>query len=193
LGQYEEAAQWGTEATRCSGPTYSGYHECLVALSMGCSFALRGNVRGALEVIARLDPRIPETAPPWVLQSWQFHKADILLILGRTADAFLTARLALGTPPALKSSFFAGPFSRWLALTSKQSRETVESRATIKDMLRDLDRLDAIDRAEVLCASLILSDNAESTYERRQILSDKLARLPDVTGEHLIRLGMPLS
>jgi DNA-binding SARP family transcriptional activator/tetratricopeptide (TPR) repeat protein len=191
LGEYEEATLWGKEATRTPTPAYSGYHECLVAYSMGCSFALRSNAREALEVMSRLDSRIPHSAPEWVLQAWQLYKADILFLLGQSANAFLTAKSALGTPPALKSGFFAGPFSRWLALTSKEGHE-IESREIIKRMLQELANFDALDRVEVLCASLMMARTAECTQERRRILADGLAELPNATTDHLIRLGMPL-
>jgi hypothetical protein len=192
LGEYEGAVQWGAEATRIFGLSFSGYLECIVSFCVGFSLAIRGDERGALEVMSRLDSRMPSTAPGWVLQAWALHKADILLLLGDHSRALLVGKQAVDVPPVLKSSFFAGPFSRWVALTSKKPHEVVDGRVCIEGMLQDLDRLDALDRVEVLCASFVLAQNGQSTYERRRILTQKLATLPDVTATHLIRLGMPL-
>jgi DNA-binding SARP family transcriptional activator/tetratricopeptide (TPR) repeat protein len=193
LGEYERAIEWGTQVTRAFGFTFSGYLECIVTFCIGFSLAMRGNAKAAAEAVARLDDRIPPTAPGWVLQAWSLHKADILFLLGDQSRALQAGRQAIDSPPVLKSSFFAGPFSRWLALTSKEPEDVINGRVCIQGMLEDLDRFDALDRVEVLCASVIFAQKAaQSTYERRRILADKLAVLPDVTTAHLIRLGMPL-
>jgi DNA-binding SARP family transcriptional activator len=192
LGEYERAVEWGTQTTRTFGPTFSGYLECIVTFCIGFSLAMRGDARGALEITSRLDSRIPPTAPPWVLQAWGLHKADILFLLGDRSRALLAGKEAVDIPPVLESSFFAGPFCRWLALSSEAPQEVIDGRICIQGMLQDLDKFDALDRVEVLCASMILAHNGQSTDERRRILTKKLAELPDVTTKHLIRLGMPL-
>lgn len=192
LGEYPEALEWGFQAIRSFGQHFSGYQECMAALGIGCSCAMRGDARGAMEAIARLDSRIPESAPPWLLQAWGLYRADILFLLGQHSNALVAGRQAVGEPPLLHSSFFAGPFCRWLALTSKDPREEAMGRGCITSMMRDLDKFDALDRAEILCASVVIDRQHESTFMQRNLLGEKLAHLPAAITEQLPRLGMLL-
>jgi tetratricopeptide (TPR) repeat protein len=191
LGEYAESIDWGNHAVRTFGPHFSGYQECLTALCLGCSYAMTGNYKGTTETISVLDSRIPQTAPAWMLQAWGLYKADIFLLAGQHSEAEESAQQALKEPPQLYSSFFAGPFSRWLALTSGVSLQEQQPRAEyITSLLEELDRYDSLDQAEILCASLVLDNRSEETPVRRCLLDRKLSRLPPAIADQLSRLGM---
>jgi hypothetical protein len=57
--------------------------------------------------------------------------------------------------------------------------------------MKDLDKFDALDRAEILCASVVIDRRQESTF-LRNLLGEKLAHLPAAISEQLPRLGMLL-
>jgi DNA-binding SARP family transcriptional activator/tetratricopeptide (TPR) repeat protein len=191
LGQYSESIGWGNCAVQTFGSHFSGYKECLAALCLGCSYALTNDLKRAEEIISALDFRFPTSAPPWMLQAWGFYKADILFLVGQYSRATSSALQVLGQPPQLYSCFFAGAFSRWLALTAGPSPQERRSRGGyIASLLNEIEKYDALDQAEMLCASLSLEGLPEDALYRTHLLETKLSNLPGAVSEQLRRLGM---
>jgi hypothetical protein len=140
----------------------------------------------ALEEIASLDARIPPGGPPWLTQARQLWGADILCLCGERTAAVIQAQEAIGMPPTLYAPSFAGPFARWLALTSEEG-----SRAKFLSILSDLSgrlsELDSLDRVEILLARQLLGESR--SVEVEDILRQNLARLPPAVAIQLRRLG----
>jgi hypothetical protein len=155
----------------------------------GGSHALLGHIEKAREVILRLDSELPGTSPDWVKQAQLFHKADVQLLAGRRSEAFASAAQALGDPPVLHSSFFAGAFARWMALTSVGSQRESDAQNQIKELCGRLERFDALDQVEILCATCILGRvKREDDAEIWMLIERKLAGLPQAISEQLIQL-----
>jgi hypothetical protein len=57
-------------------------------------------------------------------------------------------------------------------------------------MTKDLDKFDALDRAEILCASVVIDRQPDCTFLRQNLLAETLAHLPAAITEQLARLGM---
>jgi len=192
LGEYAEAVEWSVQAADTFGSQFTGYIECQIAQNLGCSYAMQGEYKRALEAIDRLESRILRSVPPWLNQAWLIAKADILFLVGKRSDAIAVGREAIGhSHPILHSSFFAGGFARWLALASAGTVAEAEARDQIDRMARSLEMFDAIDQVEVLCAGTVLgnaSGNALSDSSR--LIRIKLGYLPPVTTQHLTRLGV---
>ena len=191
LGDYTTALEWSSHAAATFGKQFAGYVECQATMFTSGSYALRGDFGKALEAIAHLESRIPDDVPAWLLQAWGLHKADILLLVGQHSDALTVGRRALGSgTPHLHSWFFAGPFSRWTALTSKGTCRHGDGRACVSLLLDDLLKCDALDQVEILCASNILGCAPGRATELRVSMEGKLASLPPAIAEQLSRLGM---
>jgi hypothetical protein len=134
---------------------------------------------------------MPQTVPAWVRQAWLLHKADILLLVGQRSSALTVAREAIGQSPVLYSSFFAGIFARWLALTSIGSLTEPDAKAQITRMIQELEKFDALDQVEILCARNILGCESQSVLEEStRIIRNKLADLPPAITNQLARLGV---
>jgi hypothetical protein len=130
--------------------------------------------------------------PAWLRQAWLLAKADILLLVEQRSDALTVGREAIGeSHPVLHSSFFAGAFARWLALTSVGTREESKARDQIKRMVDGLDTFDAIDQVEVLCAaSMVGGDFGVPSHSSSSLILRKLEHLPAAIPQQLRRLGV---
>jgi hypothetical protein len=126
------------------------------------------------------------------MQAWLLAKADILLLMGRPADALDVGLQALGRDhPILHSPFFAGEFARWLALTSRETRREDEARAEIAGLIDVLETFDAIDQVEILCASSVLDHSRQFALDSAmRLIAKKLAALPSAITQQLERLGV---
>ncbi len=193
LGEYAEAIEWCRVAAGALGTQFGGYLECQVAMYAASSHAFRGENRMAQEAINRLESRMPATTPPWMIQAWHLHKADILFILGNYPDALQVGREAIGAGgPLLLRSSFAGPFARWVFHTSVGTTSQPQARAQIEEMMGSLEKYDAVDQVEILCAgNSILKAAGMGTDNRFEAaIRRKLANLPPTIPEHLQRLGV---
>jgi DNA-binding SARP family transcriptional activator/tetratricopeptide (TPR) repeat protein/type II secretory pathway predicted ATPase ExeA len=190
LGEYQDAIEWSLSALTNLPGEFVGYMECMAGFYSGSSYALLGDHLKAVEAMGRLDHRMLGTTQSWLKQAWGLHKADILLLLGKSTDALAAARAALGSDIAvLHSAFFAGPFSRWIALTSLVRHSVCEAEIALAAMLTHLERYDAMDQVELLCARRVLRVQSRLYQEDdKNLIEAKLTRLPEAVREQLTRL-----
>jgi DNA-binding SARP family transcriptional activator/tetratricopeptide (TPR) repeat protein/Cdc6-like AAA superfamily ATPase len=195
VGEFDEAIQWSDLAMATFGLQFAGYVECQTALYTGSSYALQGDYKKALCAVNHLDSRFPPTAPPWLVQAWGLHKADILQLSGQQSAALLVAHKALGkVSPLLYAHAFGGAFARWLAMVFKGGPSVETAREQIQHMLQRLERFDALDQVEILCSGESLECGSNLALENvKTLIASKLAKLPAGTGQHLARLGLTTS
>lgn len=193
LGEYKEAIEWNTIATKIliSMP-FGGYLECQTARQSGSCNALLGNEREALDAIAKFETRMPQSLPAWMKQAWGLHKADILFYLGYGSEALAAAQEALGYPnPRLHDWGFAGAFARWTAITMKGTSSETIGRGQLEVLACDLEKFDALDQAEILCALRLLGcDSINRFRDLQQNIHEMLRKLPAAISEQLLRLGI---
>jgi hypothetical protein len=147
----------------------------------------------AIESMSSVRGRIPPAMPPWFTQACLLFEADILLLTGQVELALTTAREGLDSQASatLHSPSFAGVFSRWLAMTSITAHEKENTCRQLDVILANLERHDALDQAEVLCACLHLGMEASNgRTEMRKLLTQKLTELPAAVTDQLTRLGL---
>lgn len=192
LGDYPGAIEWSLRAVDTFGIQFAGYVECQAALYLGSSYALQNEYNKAYEAIARLESRISSTVPSWLAQAWLFAKADVLYLIGQRSEALLVGTAAIGSSnPTLHSSFFAGWFARWLALTSLGSTAEARARDRIEGMGRCLDTFDAIDQVEILCAAQLIRDRLRPRLDALpRMVREKLEELPPAVSHQLVQLGL---
>jgi hypothetical protein len=142
----------------------------------------------AFKVIDALQVRIPGSVAPWIVQAWALWKADLLYLLDRKEMALELARSTLKDHGLeLRTPAFAGPYARWMALTARSNQEKDSAADKVERLLAQLERYDAIDQVDILCAAALLST---SPFGHRQAAMQRLSRLPSALGTHLISLGL---
>jgi hypothetical protein len=185
LGEYTELLEWSRQAAPLTMSSH--YQEIQIAYYRSFALAMLGQGGGAMQEFESLEARIPAEGPSWLLQAWKLLRADILCLCGQTAAAVAQARDGVGLPhPVLHAHSFAGPFARWLALTGKE-QGTSHTVSIIDDLSHRLGELDTLDRVEVMCARLMLSQQGREELE--SLLREYLASLPPAVVGQLRRLG----
>ncbi len=190
LGEYDEQLAWNTRATAADG--YGArYQDLQAAYYHAFALAMRGDRQSASGVMAQANAKVPPGSPLWMLQAWKFFRTDILCLCGQRAAALEQAKDALEFPnPVLRAPSFAGFFARSLALVACNEDGTKDvSSKCLEELWGQIDRLDALDRAEITCARLLLGMNGE-TEDLRRTLVRQLAELPAPITSHLERLGV---
>jgi DNA-binding SARP family transcriptional activator/type II secretory pathway predicted ATPase ExeA len=193
LGEYEEAIRWSATASEnFAYVPFAGYPECQAARHIGSCNALLGNREQAVNTITELESRMPPSSPAWMKQAWGLHKADVLLYLGSRQEACSVARQALGEPgPRLHNWGFAGAFARWLAITSKDTCFEDVGRSQIRHLADELEKFDAVDRVEILCARLLLEyEPGNPPSDLVGEIKERLSKLPHAITEQLFRLEL---
>jgi tetratricopeptide (TPR) repeat protein len=186
LGEYREQLEWSSLAN--ARDPFSGYQVIQAAYYYSFALAMLGRVTEALQVLDLRHAAIHEASPAWLVQAWRLHRADILYLCDNRAEALALGRTAVGQPPTLYSTSFAGPFARWLALVSSRDEATLESRAVLEELLSRRDELDMLDRAEVVCGCLMVEERGRLDLE--SMLKSYLVGLPYAVTTQLQRLGM---
>ena len=187
LGKYGEQLEWSKKA---SGVGFSRYQCLQVAYNHAFALAMRGELKAAFEAFASVDPKIPMDSAPWLVQAWKLHRADILRLCGQLGSAMRQAREAIGWPePTLHAHSFAGVFARWLALVSREEGALNGARVILDELGNRPSDFDAVDRAEIACARLIVYQSHRYETELRDLLAEHLADLPPAVVTHLNRLG----
>ena len=156
--------------------------------SQAFAHAMRGRPDLALPIMTALDHRILGAVPPWMLQAWALWKADLLVLCKQRQEAVAMARDALVNEEfALRSSAFAGPYARWLCVSSQSSGERSRAEAILRKMAAQIRYYDALDQVEIFCALDLVTGNVERS-EWKDELAKRLHRLPAAIRSQLIGL-----
>jgi hypothetical protein len=177
---------WSSVA-RQSGP-FSGYQRVQAAYYQAVGLAMLGKFSEALQLFDSPEAGLAARSPAWLVQAWGLHRADILYLCGCHTAAMAQGREAIGRPPALHATSFAGAFARWLALVSVHDERSSGSCRVLDDLLSGIDELDMLDRVELICGRLILGDRSRSQLE--ELLRKYLISLPSAVSSQLQRLGV---
>ena len=141
--------------------------------------------------MASLEGRVASSHPAWLVQAWQLWRADIFFLCGQESRALGVGHEAVGYPtPSLHSFAFAGAFARWLALCADTEEMKRLAAAMVKAMLHDLERLDALDRAEIVCANSIVGNGIFERGVDEAARRQALGCLPPPVAVQLRRLGV---
>jgi tetratricopeptide (TPR) repeat protein len=191
LGNYGDQVAWSRRAAEKLDASFMGYNHVQAAYYGSFALAMRGEVRQALDVMSKAATGIPVSTPPWLVQAWNLARADILYLCGQPANAMSVAYEATGYPrPRLHATSLAGSFARWLALIGETQPGVQIAAASIDQLYGKLDRFDALDQVEIVCARN-LCPLVHQNQERRGVeIEERMRRLPAAVGEQLRRLGM---
>jgi DNA-binding SARP family transcriptional activator/tetratricopeptide (TPR) repeat protein len=159
LGRYADQLHWVTLARGCLGSASPEYLEIQLTYSMAFAHAMLGRPDLAVDAITRIEGRLFGQSH-WLVQSWALWKADLLLLSGRRTEALDTALRELDRNGfSLLSESFAGPFARWVALTSERTNDPVAASDIIDRLADRIFDYDALDQIEILCAKNYMSSH----------------------------------
>jgi DNA-binding SARP family transcriptional activator/Cdc6-like AAA superfamily ATPase/tetratricopeptide (TPR) repeat protein len=190
LGEYADQLEWSKKATEVGSPGW-GYRQVQLAYYHAFALAMTGETRAAIERFAADHSLIPIDSAPWLMQTSKLLRADILFICGQEGAAISQAKEGLEMPrPVLRSPFFAGTFARWLAVVAEREGLLDELRPHIAELGRKVDDFDALDRAEIICACLIVGDSGVASQTLEDRLRRQFAELPPAVITQLTKLGL---
>lgn len=191
LGEYKEQLAWSNTAFATFGVPFAGYTEIQAAYYASFAYVMTGYPRNAVDTISKLRARVPYSIPPWIRQASLLFEADILHLTGQSTDALAAAREGLDYRSlTLHSASFAGLFARWLAMTSSGPEERRAAGVCLDSIVSNLDRHDALDQVEILCACVHFEARRScGSLEMRMVLKEKLTQLPFPITDQLVRLG----
>jgi len=188
LGRYSDQLNWACRAPMVTSADFAGFVEIQLAYSQALAHTMRGRPDLALPIMTALDHRLLGPVPPWILQAWALWKADLLLLCKQRQEAMAIARNALVSEEfALRSSAFAGPYARWLCVSSQSSRERSHAETILRGMAGQIGYYDALDQVEIFCALDLVTGNEERS-EWKEELARRLHRLPAAVKSQLIGL-----
>jgi DNA-binding SARP family transcriptional activator/tetratricopeptide (TPR) repeat protein len=188
LGRYSDQLSWACRVPVAATPDFAGFVEIQLAYSQALAHALGGKPDLVLPIVIALDKRLIGAIPTWMLQAWAFWKADLLLLCKRREEAVAIARSALVSQDlVLGSSAFAGPYARWLCVTSQSTSERALAETILRQMASHVKHYDALDQVEIYCALNLITGNEERSEWKRE-LERRLPRLPGAIKSQLIAL-----
>ena len=186
LGEYEEQLRWNSIAGGVATSTL-GYQRVQTAFHRAFGLAMLGDSSAALQAFDSVSGGLPHSSPPWLVQAWRLHRADILLLCGHQKAALAQGREGVELPcPVLRAPSLAGAFARWLANASSGGEKDI-ARRVLSDLSLRLNQVDTLDRVEVICASWALGGQEDSGLET--MLRSYVASLPAAAIIQLQRLG----
>lgn len=178
LGQYADQLHWVSVARSCMGSASQGYLDVQLTYSMAFAHAMLGRPDLAVDATTRLDGRLAGQSH-WLVQSWALWKADLLLLSGRRTEALDTALRELDRNAfSLLSESFAGPFARWVALTTERTSNPAAASEIINRLADRIFDYDALDQVEILCAKHYVTSHLNRvSWELPSELREKLEGL----------------
>jgi DNA-binding SARP family transcriptional activator/tetratricopeptide (TPR) repeat protein len=190
LGRYEEQLEYAGRIAPTEPLEFQGYTDVQKFYSIAFARAFRGQRAEALSAVADLDRRMVGQIPAWIIQAWGLWRADILLILGRRQEALSSAEEVLARyQHGLLAPAFAGPFARWICLTTKKSQESGRATEILNGLAADVDQFDFLDQLEILCAQRRMDQaKPQSSHNLECEIQRRLALLPPAVAGQLSAL-----
>jgi tetratricopeptide (TPR) repeat protein len=176
LGRLEGQLWCAEESRRLADHVLSEWSDVILTYCNALTYALCGRASKSREAVASLESRLPPNLPPMLLQRWLLWKADILMVAGARDEALDAATTAVhGYDFALGSFGYAGPFARWVAITSVGTNMEGLAREVVAGLEARVADFDALDQLEILCAGSYLGlrtpgDYAEDIVEKSRLL-----------------------
>ena len=194
LGQLQDHLHWGRTAwdqsTRLTSGSYVRVHSAAL-----CAFAeiASGSLGRARKSLAFLRQEKSETQLSWIRQAAVLYEADISWLLGDKRNALRLVMELEASMNDVPSIGFVGRFARWRTLVALRTGSANHVRRFLKEWHGSIGRLDAFDRAEVLCSLAELE--AHMGRDPAKILSEArvaLAALPVACAKQMQQFGLHL-
>jgi tetratricopeptide (TPR) repeat protein len=194
IGSPEEHLRWANLAKAASEHLAPGAYERSGAAAQVALAHLALHAHGPVkEALEWLDQESRTARYRWVLQGIEFFKADLNWLLGRKRAAFSAVSNAREIAREALGIGFVGMFARWGTLSLLREGNPEQAWEELRGPYSLLRRLDAKDRADVLCCIHTVDAQMRLPFENIDIQArEALACLPVQCSEELQRLGLRL-
>jgi hypothetical protein len=192
LGYPTSQIEWAERGRALLGPAFKGYAELQLLYWKALGHATINQANEACSVLSSTDARLPAGLPLHMWRLWLLMKADVLAMLGRTAQATEFARGALRYDGDMTPlPHYLGLFTRWAAVAAASSEEDQAVTRLVLSLNPLLKNIAAVDVAEILAASAMVRKRlgCDATCQIEQLRS-KLLELPPPVSDQLRRLGI---
>lgn len=194
LGKTEDHFRWSITARHKSLSTGPGSYDRISSLWL---YALacfeRGEGRKVEETLQALERERQSIRVLWIRQSALLHEAEVSWLRGDKQLALTRASEVYQSRKDGLCHGFEGRIARWIAVGATHSSTPPAAARLMRNWYRRVDRLDALDQAEVLCSLTRLGELGESVpadvVDRARVA---LARLPIACSKQLRRFGLRL-
>jgi DNA-binding SARP family transcriptional activator/tetratricopeptide (TPR) repeat protein/type II secretory pathway predicted ATPase ExeA len=169
-----------------------GFHEIQIMYATALGYASRGQGKLACDTVSGAEVRFSAPLPAWMVRAWTLWKADVLMIAGKREEAHAVAEGVVSQlTPGKCPAGFAGPYGRWIGVLGFEAGYTNGSDSVVRHLIRTgIERFDAMDQAEILCASrMIQMKTGRMGEENLAMLGTILRRLPAACTQQLVALG----
>jgi tetratricopeptide (TPR) repeat protein len=194
IGDPEEHHSWAMLAREASQVLAPGTYERAAAATQVALASLSLQSYGPVEeALDFLDAETRCGRNPWILQSTELFKADLNWLLGRRKIALAAVRKARTISGQALDIGFVGTFARWGTLLHMKEGNAVKAWEELRQPYELLPRLDAKDRADILCSIFTLGSHTPVPVP--DIVSqarEALASLPERCAQEMISLGLRL-
>jgi hypothetical protein len=153
------------------------------------ALALLGYPDEAINLADQVASQILGTTYPWLHQTWELHHADILLLCGRPkAASRRAARVLVDDYSKPLARGITGMFARWTARLYAPERDLLFLPAvtSVRSAAEDFERLDALDRFEVLQTVSTL-DGIQTTLDTALVQLTKVLPSAAIEASYMMR------
>lgn len=190
LGHYEDALDWANKSLRRTGLTDNPELDLDSTYIKAAALTLLGRLSDSKHLLQDSGRLFIQPISAARLMIFQLRSADVMMLGGDARKALSLARAALLKGPIFPVQREAGLLARWLVLLG-ETGELIQLRDdTLTILQAGLDRMDAIDQAEVYLAAKAAGRHTMSLTNSKRAITC-LKRLPEATHTHLARLGFP--
>lgn len=192
LGNYEEQRRRAKDALDSAPPQATAFRNGRLWFHLAWALAMLGNRSNAIDAIEHAVASDPDS-PKWLSQANGLLRADILQLCGdhdRAVRAATETFDASGMHPL--GCAFAGTVARWVSIAAVECGGRDVGAGILEQMLREIDDLDLVDKAQALCAYVWMRERREGYSPPREVaeLAASLDRLPIAVETQLSRLGV---
>jgi len=193
LGNYALARDWAITATLADVAPKTSWTTINSSLRLAWAQAMMGESSKAIGIVETCLCNCVVHSP-WVMQALGLLVADVYELCGENKLAFTTANNALSNSGwELKTRAVAGAFARWIAKVGSAGGDWDWTRQCFQPLLRDLNRNDLVDQAEILTAwGWSVRNIGNGEHDSHGELGITLGKLPEATIHQLRRFGFLL-
>jgi DNA-binding SARP family transcriptional activator len=194
LGASVEQLKWATIAwNQVQGGPEQSYDRILAASRCAFAYEALGEKGRAVEFLRHLRCIRQHPQHAWMSQIGLAFEADLVWLLGDRKLALGLVSEMLNLPKEIASRGAVGHLARWTTLYSIKMGRPADACRPLHEWYDQLDRLDALDRAEVLCSIFHLGSHVDSSgFDVASEARVALAHLPIACSHQLQQLGLRL-
>jgi tetratricopeptide (TPR) repeat protein len=193
LGLSQHQLRWARLASRHAQYSIRGsYEQILASQQSSLAHHSLGHSKRARHHLESLRDIVPSIEIMWVKQAALLNAADLLLLSGREQEALDWAERAIGLSDQALSVGFAGKYARWQTIIALKRNQMNRAEETLTKSIKKLQRLDAFDKAEIVCCASMLRRRSPLIPNAPHKAATLIASLPAPCAGQMASVGLSL-